>query len=248
MNTAEFDRMFAVEETHWWYRGRRELVRAALDRFAPGRRPLRILDLACATGMSFRFLADYGEIRGVDISEETIRLCGQRGIDRIVRADALALPFRSESFDVVLALDAFEHFEDDVAAMREVARVMRPGGTLVATVPAFMALWSPHDVAYHHHRRYRRGQLVERLQQAGLQVLRMSYSSMTLFVPVWMLRRLRALRPAANGEEASSDFAVPLPAPVEWLAGAITRAEVALEKRLDLPFGVSLYGVLRKPA
>jgi ubiquinone/menaquinone biosynthesis C-methylase UbiE len=246
VNTAEFDLMFAIEETHWFYRGRRALVRAALNRYAGEKRPLQMLDLACATGMSFRFLTDYGEIRGIDISEETIRLCGERGIDRIVQGDALKLPFQEGSFDVVLALDAFEHFEDDVAAMREVFRVLRPGGMLVATVPAFMALWSPHDEAYHHYRRYRRPQLRGRLEQAGFVTERMSYSAMSLFCPVWAMRRLRSLT-AKETDEATSDFAVPMPGPVAWLAGLVTQTEVAIEKRIDLPFGVSLYGVLRKP-
>ena len=247
MNTAEFDRMFALEQTHWWYRGRRSLVRHALDRFAGAQRPLRVLDLACATGGSMRFLSDYGSIRGIDISEETIRLCRGQGIDTIVRGDALALPFISGHFDVVLALDAFEHFEDDRAAMAEVHRVVRPGGLLVATVPAFMSLWSPHDEAYHHFRRYRRGQFRERLQDAGFVAERMSYSSMLLFLPVLALRRLRALRPRPV-EDATSDFAVPMPWFIEHLAGLVNRAEIAIEKRFDLPFGVSLYGVLRKPA
>jgi len=238
--------MFAIEETHWWYRGRRALVRAALDRWAAPRRPLALLDVACATGMSFRFLADYGRIRGLDISDETIRLCAQRGIDRIVKGDAMRLPFAAGSFDVVLALDAFEHFDDDVAAMRETLRVLRPGGVLVCTVPAFMALWSPHDEAYHHKRRYRRPLLRARLAAAGFTLERTSYSSMTLFLPVLALRRWRRWRGERPGEAASSDFAVPFPAPVEWLAGAITSAEVALERRVDLPFGVSLLAVARR--
>lgn len=247
MNTAEFDRMFELEGTHWWYRGRRSLVRDALDRFAPGARPLQVLDLACATGGSMRFLSDYGTIRGIDISEETIRLCAGRGIDTIVRGNALSLPFADGSYDAVLALDAFEHFEDDVEAMQEVFRVMRPGGLLIATVPAFMSLWSPHDVAYHHFRRYRKPQLRGRLEQAGFTTLRMSYSSMALFLPVWALRKLRS-RSDKPPEELESDFAVPMPGPLEWLAGLITRAEVGLEKRVELPFGVSLYAVMRKPA
>jgi SAM-dependent methyltransferase len=246
VNTAEFDRMFELEETHWWYRGRRSLVRDALDRFAAPDRPLRILDLACATGGSIRFLSDYGSIRGVDISEETIRLCSARGIDTIVRGDALKLPFADGAFDVVLALDAFEHFEDDKAAMAEVHRVMRKGGVLVATVPAFMALWSPHDEAYHHYRRYRKPELQGRLEAVGFHTERMSYSSMLLFLPVLLLRRLRSLRPKPV-EEAESDFSVPMPWPLESLAGLLTRLEIAVEKRVALPFGVSLYGVLRKP-
>jgi ubiquinone/menaquinone biosynthesis C-methylase UbiE len=263
MNTAEFDRMFAIEETHWWYRGRRDLVRMALDRHAPKARPLQVLDVACATGMSFRFLKDYGQIRGIDISDETIRYCGMRGIDRIVKADAMKLPFAPASYDVVLALDAFEHFDDDLAAMRETWRVLKPGGVLIATVPAFMSLWSPHDDAYHHKRRYRRAQFRQRLQAAGFVVERVSYSTMTLFIPVFLLRRWRRLREggttgapaphaASSGKEkeqvqVASDFAVPFPRPVEALASAITSAEVALERHLDLPFGVSLLAVLRKP-
>lgn len=238
--------MFELEERHWWYRGRRALVRHALDRYAPARRPLRILDLACATGGSMRFLSDYGDIRGVDISAETIRLCRQRGIDTIVQGDALSLPFASAGFDVVLALDAFEHFEDDSRAMAEVQRVLKPGGLLVATVPAFMALWSPHDEAYHHFRRYRAGQFRQRLEAAGFRTERMSYSSLALFLPVLLLRRLRSLRPRPV-EDATSDFAVPFPWPIEALAAGITKLEIALEKRVNLPFGVSLYGVLTKP-
>lgn len=246
MNPAEFDRMFAIEETHWWYKGRRALVRHALDTYAPDRRPLEILDVACATGMSFRFLADYGDVRGIDISEETIEYCGRRGIDRIVRSDAMALPFRDGSFDVVLALDAFEHFDADVGAMSETFRVLRPGGLLVCTVPAFMSLWSPHDDAYHHVRRYRRPVLRSRLEAVGYRTRRMSYSSMMLFPPVFVMRTLRRWKDEPV-EEAESDFAVPFPWPIEKLAAGITAAEIALEKRVDLPVGVSLYGVLTKP-
>jgi len=246
VNTAEFDLMFDIEETHWWYRGRRALVRHALETRAASRRPLRILDVASATGMSFRFLSDLGEVRGIDISSRTIELCARRGVEGLVQADAMRLPFREGSFDCVLALDAFEHFEDDRLAMRETRRVLAPGGLLVATVPAFMALWSPHDEAYHHVRRYRRPQLRARLTEAGYEVERVSYSSMTLFVPVLAMRRLRGLR--RGGGEVSSDFAVPMPPPVEALASWITRAEIALEQRVDLPFGVSLFAVARRPA
>ena len=107
MDPAEFEQMFQVEETNWWYRSRRFLVRRQVEAEARrlGRR-LRILDVACATGMSFRFLSDLGDITGIDISEETIRLCNRRGITNIVRCDAMALPFRENAFDLVLALDA----------------------------------------------------------------------------------------------------------------------------------------------
>jgi SAM-dependent methyltransferase len=165
-----------------------------------------------------------------------------------VKGDAMRLPFGAGSFDVVLALDAFEHFEDDVAAMRETLRVLRPGGLLVCTVPAFMALWSPHDEAYHHHRRYRRPLLVERLGAAGYRIERSSYSSMALFLPVLALRRWRRWRGEKPGESPSSDFSVPFPAPVEWLAGAITSAEGSRREEREPPLRRLLLAVARKPA
>jgi hypothetical protein len=151
---------------------------------------------------------------------------------------------------VVLALDAFEHFDDDVGAMKETYRVLRPGGVLVATVPAFMSLWSPHDDAYHHRRRYRRPQFRARLREAGFHVERVSYSTMTLFPAVFALRRWRRMTGGDDVTDSglrspTSDFAVRFPAPVEALAGAITSAEVALQRRVNLPFGVSLCAVLR---
>jgi ubiquinone/menaquinone biosynthesis C-methylase UbiE len=239
MDTAEFDKMFEVEETNWWYRGRRHLVTKWVKRhFARQGRPLRILDIACATGMSFRFLSKYGDIRGIDISEETIRLCKTRGIDRIVRCDAMKLPFRDGSFDVVLALDALEHFPDDRLALREIRRIAKPGALVLVTVPAFQFLWSPHDVAYHHFRRYTRGELGGKLREGGLQLHKLSYYSM-MCSPVFAMRKLRkaAQKPASRRTPTSSQT----PGPVEPLLYGIMRTEIGLMDAVSLPFGVSLF-------
>jgi len=240
VDTAEFDKMFEVEETNWWYRGRRALVRKWVRRhFELQGRRLRILDIACATGMSFRFLADCGDIRGIDISRETIRLCRTRGIDRIVQCDAMKLPFRDGSFDVVLALDALEHFPDDELAIREIRRVARPGALVLVTVPAFMFLWSPHDVAYHHFRRYTRGELGRKLEAGGLRLRKLSYYSMTVLPPVFVMRKLRG---AARGNgPAHSDFFLKLPRPLEAALYGVMRAEIGLMDAVSLPFGVSLF-------
>ena len=175
MDSAEFDKMFEVEESNWWYRGRRDLVLGWVERFHRARGPLRILDIACATGMSFRFLGQYGDVRGIDISEETIRLCRKRGIDRIVRGDAMKLPFRDGSFDAVLALDALEHFDDDRTAITEIRRVARDDALILITVPAYQFLWSDHDEAYHHKRRYTRKELGSKLREQGLSIRKLSY-------------------------------------------------------------------------
>ncbi len=239
MDLAEFDKMFEIEETNWWYRGRRRLVLEWLERLHQERGRLRILDIASATGMSFRFLEKFGDVRGIDISEETIRLCKSRGVDRIVRADAMKLPFRDDSFDAVLALDALEHFDDDHAAIEEIRRVARPGALILITVPAFMFLWSPHDDAYQHVRRYTRGELGGKLTQHGLTLKKLSYYSMTLMPPVFVMRKFRQL--TQRGEVAHSDFFVSLPKPIEAILSAIMQSEITLMRKLNLPFGVSLF-------
>ncbi|MFO0981773.1 MAG: class I SAM-dependent methyltransferase [Planctomycetota bacterium] len=240
MDTREFDKMFEVEETNWWYRGRRRLVENQIRAHHELHGPLKILDIASATGMSFRFLTAYGQTWGVDISPETIRLCGKRGVKRLVQGDALHLPFRSSSFDAILALDALEHFADDRQALREIARVARPDALILITVPAFMFLWSPHDEAFHHFRRYTAGELRRKLAETGFHIEQLSYYSMTLLPPVWAFRKLRARR-RAHLDHATSDFFVKLPAPLELLLGGIMRAEIELMKLVSLPFGVSLF-------
>ncbi len=239
MDCAEFDKMFEIEETHWWYRGRRALVSAWVERKFRECGPLRILDIASATGMAFRFLSAYGDVRGIDISEETIRLCKRRGIDRIIRGDATVLPFRDQSFDLILALDALEHFDDDLQAIEEICRVARPAALILITVPAFMFLWSAHDEAYHHVRRYTRSELGRKLRGRGLAVRKISYYSMTLLPAVFLMRKLRSW--LGRKETPHSDFFLRLPRWIETLLSGVMQSELALMKTVDLPFGVSLF-------
>ncbi|MBL8841612.1 MAG: class I SAM-dependent methyltransferase [Planctomycetes bacterium] len=240
MEAAEFDKILEVEEANWWYRARRALVAKWLaKRRAQVGRPLEILDIACAAGMSFRHFSAFGNLRGVDISAETIRLCKGRGIDRIVQCDAMKLPFKAGSFDVVLALDALEHLPDDAAGIAEMRRVARDDAQLIVTVPAFQSLWSPHDVAFHHFRRYSRPELRRKLAAGGLAVDKLSYYSTAVFPPVFALRKLR--RATASDGAATSDFFLSLPRPLEALLYAVMRAEIALMDFVNLPFGVSLF-------
>ncbi len=245
MDTAEFDQMYQVEETNWWYRSRRLLVRRQVEAEArkKGRR-LRILDVACATGMSFRFLSDLGDITGIDISTETIRLCGLRGITDIVQCDAMALPFQEDAFDLVLALDACEHFEEDRKAMEEMRRVLEPEGLAIVTVPAFMFLWSPHDDSFHHIRRYTRPELDFKLKAAGFDRMRTSYYSFFLLPPVYLFRKIRST--FGNVKEKKSDFFVPIPGPVEALLRGVMAIERFFMRFVNLPFGVSLFSVNRR--
>ncbi len=245
MDPREFAVQYDIEETHWWFQARRRLVRRFAEKVrADLGRPLRILDVACATAMSFRFLSDLGSIRGLDISNETIEYAKKRGIDRIVRGDAQSMPFQDGSFDLVLALDAFEHFPDDVASMTEVARILARKGALICTVPAFMSLWSPHDDAFHHLRRYRKPELKRKLTDRKLTIERLSYYSMFLTPPLFVFRKLRQL--LGKNKPATSDFNVPIPRFVEWTLSMLMRIEARLMLAFDLPVGASLIGLARK--
>jgi SAM-dependent methyltransferase len=245
LDPKEFQVQYEIEESHWWFRARRRLVRRFAEKVhRECGRPLRILDVACATAMSFRFLSDLGSIRGLDISTETIHFARERGIDRIVRGDAQKMPFLDGSFDLVVALDAFEHFPDDAGSMAEARRVLSRGGALICTVPAFMALWSPHDDAFHHLRRYRRPELRQKLVGAGFQIERLSYYSMFLTPPLYLFRKTRQF--FGKGKEARSDFTVPIPRVIEWGLAGLMGTEAGLMRFLNLPLGASLIGLCRK--
>ncbi|MSR45910.1 MAG: class I SAM-dependent methyltransferase [Planctomycetes bacterium] len=246
MEQGEYDKILEVEERNWWYRARRHLIAKWLRRRrVEVGRPLEILDVACAAGMSFRHFAEFGRVRGIDLSSETVRLCRERGIDRVVQCDAQRLPFRDESFDVVLSLDALEHLPDDAAGIAEIARVARHDALLLVTVPAFMFLWSPHDVAFHHHRRYVASELRQKLSAGGLAVRKLSYYSTSVLPPVWLLRKWRGAT-AKAAVPAHSDFFLELPGPLETLLYAVMRAEIGLMDFVSLPFGVSLFAACER--
>lgn len=250
MEPHEFEKQFSIEDRHFWFVARRALVRCALEA-ALGERErlgsgLRILEISCATGRNLLEFQDLGETLGVDWSQEVLPYCRRRGV-RVLRADAQSLPLRAGSCDVVLALDALEHLTRDDLALVEAFRVLRPGGIAVMTVPACPSLWSPHDEAFHHLRRYRGGDLQRLADAAGLRVERLTHYSSFLLPPLFVFRRLRSLLPARADEPPRSDFHLELPRPIVTLLDWAYRLERALIRRVDLPFGASLLAVARRP-
>ena len=166
MDEQEIRKSAALEERHWWYAGRRALVRERVS----GVRPGRALDVGSGSGGNTQALADLGwTMTALEHSPAAAGLARSRGLD-VVRGDATALPFADESFDLVMSTDVWEHVEDDGAVAREAFRVCRPGGRLLVAVPAGMDLWSAHDVALGHVRRYDRDQLVGLVRRAGFVV------------------------------------------------------------------------------
>ena len=243
MRPAELKKMYELEDSYWWFVARRDLARALVERYFHSR-PGRLLDVGCGTGATLRGLKALGCAVGLDYSQVALSYCLRRGERCLVQGNAEKLPFAGRSFDAVTMLDLLEHVDDE-AAMREVARVLRPGGWVFITVPAVPAVWSEHDEALEHKRRYLQPGLVRVIEQAGLRIHWVSYAILFLFWPIFMFRvAQRTLKPPRPGNAKTA--IIPLPGLLNRLFIAMLWVESRLLMRLPLPFGISLVAVARR--
>ena len=233
-----------LEEEHWWYVGRRKLfARVIADMGARSDEPA--LDVGTSAGTNLRLLRDLGfhDVTGLDYSEEAVRWCAEKGFGTVRRGDITAMPFGDETFSLVLATDIIEHVDDDVRALSEIRRVLRPGSRLLLTVPAFPALWGMQDEVSLHRRRYRMRPLLERVRAAGLEPERQFHFNYLLFGPIWAARQaMKIWRPASVRSE--SEVNTPL---VNRIFSTVFGLDIATAPRLAPPFGVSILVVARRP-
>ena len=244
MRPLNYQIMFEVEDDHWWFVGRRAIVLAKVEQLLKrgrGDRP-HLLDIGCGTGATLDALRGWGTVQGIDLSRLALGFSRQRGNDRVACASATGLPFSAETFDLVTALDVIEHLDDDVAGLREIWRVLKPGAAAILFVPAFASLWGPNDDQSGHRRRYRRGPLLAAVKAAGLEVVSISYANVAMFGPIWLGRRLLTIL----GREEQSENRINHPQLNRWLA-RIFAAEAGWLRHRSLPFGVSLLCVARRP-
>ncbi len=243
MEAHELDAMLTHDERHWWYRGRRRVLRAELDRLLLPERA-SLLDAGCGSGRTLVELARYGDVAGIDVSPVAVTAARRRGFEDVRLGAVEELPFADESFDVVTCLDVIEHTPDDVRVLRELLRVTRPGGAAIVTVPAHPALWSNHDVVNRHYRRYRRNDLLRAATAAGYGVVCDTYFNMLPLGPAALIRWAQNRRQAPL---TRSDLEL-TPA----FADRLLELPLALEARLvavglRVPAGLSLLAVLRRP-
>lgn len=238
-----FDRS---EESHWWFLGRRRIVLSLVESlFRRGGR-MAILDIGSGAGGTLRELETYGPAVGVDISPRAVDCCRRRGCRRLVRVGEGSLPFAAASFDLLIALDVIEHIGDDRAALKDYRRLLRPGGRLLLTVPAYRWLWSWHDQVNHHRRRYTRRSLGKVLAEAGLVEERLTYYCFLLFLPVALVRVLeKTLARLIGYRREELAFRIP-PLPVNRLLTRLFAAERHWLRRRGFPFGSSLLALARR--
>ena len=243
MEEHVYHHLRALEDAHWWFRGRRAVIWALLGNLRLPAAP-RILDAGCGTGGNLAEFGRLGPAAGVDPSAVAVELCRERGLDGVVCGRIEEMPFADGSFDLLMATDVLEHVEDDRRAATELRRVAAPDSRLIITVPAYRWLWGQHDDTHHHVRRYTRRELHAVLSEAGWKPIRETYFNTILLVPIALVRMLRRgrLRPGArsdydlSGGPLNSGLTLPMRAEA-WL----------LARGGRLPAGVSI-AMLCRPA
>ncbi len=243
MEQHTYSIMYEVEGKHWWFTGRRHIIAGFVERACRdlGKLRPRILDVGCGTGANLQMLSRFGVAEGVDVSVAALDFCRARGLAEVKQGAAESLPYEDAAFDLVTGLDVVEHLDDDIAGLKEMRRVLRPGGRAVLFVPAFMFLWGVQDDISHHRRRYTLPDLKRKLREAGLTVERATYANLTFFAPILIGRQLMRLigwRPASENNITISAL--------NGLLGRIFSVESWWLRRLNFPFGVSIVCVAKR--
>src|SRR6476659_2953012 len=243
MERAVFDRMVELDQHHWWFLARRRILKRLIERVVQPPEKARILEVGCGTGHNLAMLKTFGRVDASEL-DHGARAVANKRLPRKVREARLPdlSMFERNGYDLIALLDVLEHVPHDLASLRAIHRRLKPGGALLLTVPANPWMWSAHDAAHHHFRRYTKKQLAELFLRSGLEVQLLSYFNSLLFPLV------AAARVAGKvTRKDSADDSLPR-APVNAVLEKIFGFERHLIGRLPMPFGVSLVAVVRRPA
>jgi SAM-dependent methyltransferase len=242
MERAVFDRMAELDQEHWWFLARRRILDQVIARIVRPFEGARVLEVGCGTGHNLAMLGRFGTIEACELDKCARALASKRLGKRVkdARLPDLSM-FDRNGFDLVALLDVLEHVPDDIGSLRAIHRRLKPGGALLLTVPANPWMWSAHDVAHHHFRRYTRAGLSRLFMQAGFEVQLLSYFNSLLYPPIAAVRLLNKAR-----GHGSADDALP-GATVNALLNGVFGLEAGLVGRVPMPFGVSLVAVVRRP-
>lgn len=237
-----YERMRGLQETHWWFTARREILASEIA-CLPLPKPARLLEVGCGPGGNLGLLKTFGDVRAIEPDAESRAYAAEHsGV--VVEGGLLpdGLPDLGGPFDLVAAFDVIEHVDDDAAAVAALGRLLKPGGFLVTTVPAYQWLWSEHDAQHHHKRRYTRATYRRLFEAAGLKVRRATHFNSILFPPIAAVRLAKSAVRMKGGDEE----ALP-PPPLNGLLRRLFGAEKAILGATDIPFGVSILVIAERP-
>jgi len=241
MQSHHYPILYQVEDTHWWYVGRRRIIQSLVEKISTKLQTQRILDVGCGTGANLKMLAAYGKAEGVDISPQAVDFCHERGLNSVKLGAIEQLPYESDSFELVTALDVIEHLDDDIAGLREMRRVLCRDGRLLVFVPAFMFLWGVQDDVSNHRRRYTLPRLLKAVEEAGFSVEWSSYANISFFLPVLVVRSMMRWL----GLRADTEYGINISL-MNGPFSSLFAAERLIFKHGRLPFGVSAVCIARR--
>lgn len=244
MEHVEYQKMERLEKNHWWFVAKRKFLITVLQKFFNKHtvEQKNILDVGCGTGANMDFLKQKGfQVKGIDMSEEALKFCKEKGLD-VQLGLAGNIPFRENNFDIVIACDVLEHIKNDVEAIKEIARVLKKNGLFIATVPAHQFLWSYHDEALHHIRRYSKRYFKNTVEGCfDIKLISWTYSS--ILVPSIIGRYLHALfKNSSKTSDVKANGII-----INSIMNIICALEVTFFKVFNfLPWGLSLLVVASK--
>jgi len=243
MELEEYKLLYDLEEAHWLYMGLRDLLISGIKQYFKNSKKISILDAGCGTGYNLKCLEKYGVSTGVDISNNALVYCCKRGINRISRASVLELPFRDESFDLVISTDVLYHraVQDDLTAIKEIYRVLKKGGTLMVNLPAHNYLKRPHDDRVYTRQRYSRNELSQKLRMNKFEIIKISYRNVLSWPALLLFNLINSQLPRPI--DTGLSFA---PKPVNFIMYGCLKIENALLRIMNFPFGVSIFCQARK--
>jgi SAM-dependent methyltransferase len=237
MERVVYQQMAELDDRHWWYRARRKILADLIRREANLPQNARILEIGCGTGHNLAMLSGFGHVDGLELDDEAAALSEKRLGRGILRSPLPELDGVTDDYDLIGAFDVIEHIDDDRAALDAIATKLKPGGKFIMTVPAHPWMWTAHDVANHHKRRYSKRSLRALIQGSPLKLDRIGYFNSLLFPVAVAERALSKLRGKDNG-----DVSLP-PRPLNAALEAVFGSERYLVGRLPLPPGLSLFAV-----
>lgn len=240
MEIEEYKKMDELESKHWWFVSKREFLRITIDRFVGKLKGKKVLDVGCGTGGVLQMLEGLGaEAEGVDVSQAALEYCRHKNL-KVTLGDGAKLPYPDSVFDLVISSDVLEHIENDVTAVAEIKRVLKPGGVLIATVPAHQKLFSYHDVALHHARRYSKKQFIDLLAKSFPEV-NVTWIHSALLIPAAVQRVIFRYIGKKDSDVKMNN---PIINRILSIWYVVEFSIYRIFKRL--PFGLSLIGAARK--
>jgi SAM-dependent methyltransferase len=244
---TDFEKKYhSVEEKHWWFVGRREIILKLIKKFLPRRKNIKILEIGCSGGPLLNLLISqgYSYVVGIDNSKEAITLCKERGFKNVFLMDGVNPHFDSEQFDIIIASDVLEHIQDGKRALKAWQRIVKRGGIIICFVPALRILWSKHDEDNKHYQRYTKKDLEHLFRDKGYTIIRSSYWNVALFLPILFYRfltRVLASKYSTSQLRNGNNF-------INILLIHLLRVENALLSiGINYPIGVSVFVIAQKP-